>query len=275
MAFQAQAQPAAVLSKTDYDRVIANPDDDQAFQTLLERLPRIRVGEAPGRIYYVLEGDLLLSEGQVRSTFKRYNSDPKPVLPNGELLVMTANGQPVYWPVQARALTYTIDTSGFTPTERKLVETTLKKATDDWVQACTTCRLTFTQVTYRPGTPGDATFHVAKVGDEGGFIAASFFPNDPLDQRVLQIAPLFFRLGVGDYDPVGALRHEIGHILGYRHEQIQGVPGCEQEDNHWKPLTRYDAHSVMHYFCGGSGTLKLELSDLDKAGHKKAYGTTQ
>ena len=31
----------------------------------------------------------------------------------------------------------------------------------------------------------------------------------------------------------------------------------------------------MHYFCGGSGSLDLALTELDRAGHRKLYGPTQ
>jgi len=55
-------------------------------------------------------------------------------------------------------------------------------------------------------------------------------------------------------------------------EHIAGIPGCGVEDNNWKPLTPYDKSSVMHYFCGGAGSMTLALSPTDVAGHRGLYG---
>ena len=51
------------------------------------------------------------------------------------------------------------------------------------------------------------------------------------------VDPIFFN---SQYDPVGVFRHELGHVLGYRHEHIRGIPGCGFEDSRWQPLTPYD-----------------------------------
>lgn len=75
------------------------------------------------------------------------------------------------------------------------------------------------------------------------------------------------------FDKTGVLRHELGHVLGYRHEHIGNVPGCNTEGVSWERLTPYTPNSVMHYFCGGAGSFDLSLRDLDKAGHRCLYLT--
>ena len=67
----------------------------------------------------------------------------------------------------------------------------------------------------------------------------------------------------------GVLRHELGHILGFRHEHTRDqaqAPHCF-EDSNFRPATEYDAASVMHYpHCNGEGNWSFELTQLDKRG---------
>jgi hypothetical protein len=89
------------------------------------------------------------------------------------------------------------------------------------------------------------------------------------EKRYVYVDPSYFRT---DYDRVGIFRHELGHLLGYRHEQIDRLSGCyHTEDNRWEELTPYDPKSVMHYFCGGHGTKTLAITDVDRAAHRKVY----
>jgi hypothetical protein len=115
-----------------------------------------------------------------------------------------------------------------------------------------------------------ATFRVQYQPEDVPYIAAAFFPHDPLYRRIVYIARDFYDPGMG-FTQAGVLRHELGHVLGYRHEHIVGIPGCRLEGSQWKELTPYDPKSVMHYFCGGGGTSEMKLSGSDIAGHTKLY----
>ena len=92
------------------------------------------------------------------------------------------------------------------------------------------------QFEYRPqlddpaGRNGAALFSVAYVDARGRFIAAAFFPDQPKERRVIVIDPSFFKPGLG-FNKVGVLRHELGHVLGFRHEHIRSgaPPGCPGE----------------------------------------------
>jgi hypothetical protein len=94
--------------------------------------------------------------------------------------------------------------------------------------------------------------------------------------------------------PVGALRHELGHMLGLRHEHPWrgGVfdPSCAELPTEPAADTTgaqigskaYDRESVMHYpfnsvatrLCGGITTSSLNLSATDKADIQLLYGMT-
>ena len=55
------------LSRADYDRVLANPGDETVFQDFLRKFPQhvFKDGEVT-RTFYIVEGDLLLTEQQMR-----------------------------------------------------------------------------------------------------------------------------------------------------------------------------------------------------------------
>lgn len=75
----------------------------------------------------------------------------------------------------------------------------------------------------------------------------------------------------------GVLRHELGHVLGFRHEHARPESnGVCAEDPDFRPLTPYDPASVMHYNaysrCAGSNVSDYLLTPLDRAGAVSLYG---
>lgn len=106
----------------------------------------------------------------------------------------------------------------------------------------------------------------------GQYLARSFFPSYERKNRNLLIDSSSF--GYSFVALSGFLRHELGHLLGFRHEHISnsGNHQCDEDDN-FIPLTPYDQSSVMHYpQCGGKNNIQdMILSPLDKEGLRKAY----
>ena len=105
-------------------------------------------------------------------------------------------------------------------------------------------------------------------------MASGFFPTYPPARRRILIDPQFFDDSVR-LQRAGVLRHELGHVLGFRHEHIRsGAPAvCPDEPGHDViNLTDYDPRSVMHYFCGDVGSTDLTLTELDVFGAQKVYG---
>ncbi|HEY9039043.1 MAG TPA: hypothetical protein VIN05_08915 [Roseovarius sp.] len=117
-------------------------------------------------------------------------------------------------------------------------------------------------------------FDVRPVNAGGQFLAAAFFPNDPRHDRSVVIDPSSFNLDPnGNLTLRGILRHELGHVIGARHEHVRPDAGACFEDNDWRPVTDYDAFSVMHYpQCNGLGDWTLRLTETDKNGVACIYG---
>lgn len=81
--------------------------------------------------------------------------------------------------------------------------------------------------------------------------------------------------------PTGVMRHELGHILGFRHEHpwapAQGncsePPTDPSSDATGRRLTDYDQLSVMHYpSCNGVAGADHTISYLDGVGARSIYG---
>ncbi len=217
---------------------------------------------------YVVEGDLLLTDQQLRDYLVNAASGGAPLLSN-ELIVNTSAGRDDIWPRDNRKLSYSIDRASFGPGQAAIVQENLAKAAKAWIDACPSCGLSFrlNDAVQRPRRK-PMHFVVRKVSS-GGLLATSFFPSDEAANMVLVIDQSYFTTR---YDPVGILRHELGHILGYRHEHIEGIPGCYREGGTWRRLTAYDSRSVMHYLCGGKRDLKFQLTPSDIRAHQAKYG---
>lgn len=250
-----------------YRAAIAEPFDEARKRAYLGSLPR-HGG------YYVVEGDLRMTEDEVLSYLVARGDAPAPVERHSELLVnLHAGTRDFYRDPDQRKLTYAVDRSSFPDeSQYKTVIEAMQKATQDWMDACSECKIQFVHVREQDAAPSQdkVNFTVRYQDSQGAYIAMAPFPHDPPLERYLDIDPSFFTT---TFDKVGVFRHELGHILGYRHEHIRGVAGCYLEDDDWQPLTQYDPKSVMHYFCGGNGNIKLELTALDREGHHKLYGS--
>jgi hypothetical protein len=259
----------------------------EVFQKLKAAVPQGSIG---GKTYYYVEGDLRLDEDQLllysrerAAQNERYkiaqlggpSSGPLP----GQLLADTLNGQILRWPLGS-TLTYCVIKESFSDEEYNAVVANMKAAGDAWADACNIKFAHKAELDGIPNTdrspPNGVLFYVKKTNPAGNVIAASFFPRSPRSQRKLVIMPFYFEPRM-PMDRVGTLRHELGHILGFRHEHIrsEAPPVCSTGEPLADaiPLTAYDPRSVMHYFCpdGHVGTTQQAITDLDKAGALRIY----
>lgn len=116
-------------------------------------------------------------------------------------------------------------------------------------------------------------FDVRPVDVDGEYLARAFFPSSSRAQRNVLIDVSAFSLGGGGVDLLGVMRHELGHVLGFRHEHTRPEAGTCFEDSAHRPLTPYDRDSVMHYpQCNGNMSSRLEITALDAQGAALVYG---
>lgn len=125
-------------------------------------------------------------------------------------------------------------------------------------------------------------FDVSPAPESSWYFARAFFPDNEEreDRRVLintsEIdSSMDDEQFEGKLNLRGILRHELGHVLGFRHEHIRpensGNFFC-MENEDFRPLTEYDARSVMHYpQCDGEGDWGLEFTDIDAQGARFFY----
>jgi hypothetical protein len=256
-------------------------------ESLFDRLKRGKSIPVDGETYWRVEGDTLLDEDQLRIYAQQQEAlqaakvamqeAGRPLVANAELVGITEGNKIVRWAPSVE-LSYTVLRQTFTiggDAGYELVVDSLRRATADWEK---TCGVKFIYKTKLDGSnslrPAGALFTVREFDASGAFIAAAFFPKDPVNRRRVLIDPSFYSPALR-FNKVGVLRHELGHVLGFRHEQIrsEAPPGCPDEDTYGTiNLGDYDPRSVMHYFCGGVGSDTLAITELDRAGAQRVYG---
>lgn len=105
------------------------------------------------------------------------------------------------------------------------------------------------------------------------YYARAFFPRDDRLYRNVRIDDLAFEPLPGKLTLTGILKHEIGHILAFRHEQISPDPGKCYEFEPWIQLNDVDEFSIMGYAdCNTNKSWSVELTAQDETSAACLYG---
>ena len=265
-----RADEAADKGRLILQEAIKNPDDPAklaAFKATLIEAPT-------GSGQYLVEGDYLISEGELKSYLRRLRNPTPEVVNSIELIINAPRGRLDYIRDLAdRKMLYAIDRASFPNSDAAdKVSEKFRLAATEWEEVCPECGISFQEKSLNEIGDDLRSFIVRYQNVQGGPIARAFFPSTASGKRDVAVFPGYFDPNL-QFDLIGVFRHEIGHILGYRHEHIPNVPGCATEGSEWKPLTPYTPNSVMHYFCGGRGSLDLGIRTADRQGHRCIYLT--
>jgi hypothetical protein len=241
------------------------------------------------RTYYVAEGDTLLDEHQLAAYSLEREAREKLWQARAAasaaglgterlhgnvrgLVAQTQGGRIVRWR-PGTVLSYRVVRETFSQENYDVVVAAMRAACLEWEQTCGVDFKHRADLDKKRGVaPEGAMFVVRQVDTGGQFIAAAFFPNDPKDRRHVIVDPSYYTT---TFDQVGVFRHELGHVLGFRHEHIrsEAPPDCPDEPLFdTRNLGRYDPQSVMHYFCGDVGSSDLRITELDRTGSQTVYG---
>ncbi len=219
---------------------------------------------------YIVNGDIpLQSEEQLRDFYQEVIS-PSP--PTTSLIVNQVYGSDDIWSArQAQDLTYCVSTDF--GADHSAVVDAMEAGGNQWEGA--TAAVDFTHDASQDencSTSNNNVLFSIEPVTGASYVARAFFPSSSKSTRnVLVNTDQIFSSGSWTADDV--LAHELGHTLGFRHEHTRPEAGTCFEDNNWRPLTPYDASSIMHYpQCNGASS-DLSMTEQDREGIRSVYGS--
>jgi hypothetical protein len=228
---------------------------------------------------YVIEGDLAVSLEELREHYQRgveaaeqQRTEVEEKIGTSHLpsiVNLVGSSRDVWSASTARNLTYCVS-NDFGSSKTRVVDE-MAQASAGWEAVA---NVDFQYLSAHDGncfnTNGNVLFAVRPWNGNG---ACAFFPSGGgCEIRTVVMNLSSFSQPV---TTLGVFRHELGHVLGLRHEHIRvagTTPFCTESSN-WSSLTNYDSASVMHYpWCPGSTNGgDLVITSQDAAGAAMLY----
>lgn len=237
---------------------LSTNQDLDGFEEFRARTPRI--GGPAGE--YVVEGDIAIRSDE--DLFAYWLGQQS----RGALIVGTSGGVDVKWNNTDKLnLTYCVNNNFW---DFNLVVAALDVAAREWEARA---NVNFIHVPAQDGAGcttanNNVMFNVIQDSTIGGSAAIAFFPGDSRPNRHLRVNPGSLNQTPGHL--AGLFGHELGHILGFRHEQERPENPCPDATG-WRSLTAYDPESIMHQL--GCGLDSFEWwTEKDREGSSTLYG---
>ena len=237
------------------------PDDVPTFQ----EFEASTYQDADGS--YIVNGDEpISSKGELREFYDQLIGVESVT---NRLAVKTVDGVDDKWSdTEVSELSYCVSTEF--GTRHDDIVSTMASATALWESQPSKIDFSYDSSADADCTTGNTSvvFSVEPV-ETTQYIARAFFPDDPKSKRNILVDDEVWTHP--SWTPTNLLGHELGHVLGFRHEHTRPEAGACFENNNWRPLTDYDSASIMHYpQC--NGTSDMSMSDTDRAGIITLYG---
>lgn len=256
----------------------APPDSSESDEAWIAFRESARRSSPEGE-YFLVEWDLGLSESLLHDYYQSTVAGGGQGVVEAELTVNLNGSSDDIWSRQdALDLKYCVST-GFGSNYARAVDE-MENATSSWMRianvrfthvtsADSTCTTSNSSVDF-PVTPW-AMGGACSFGPSGGGCVAGTLVMDFND---FDTNPAYSTLSP-NLTTTGVFRHELGHILGFRHEQVRPeawAAGCPTENSSWRALTPYDMASVMHYpWCNGVTASDMMLTREDQVGAVLEY----
>jgi serralysin len=239
-------------------------------------LARFRASLVPTQGGYVFEGDLFVPEDRVEEFYRAEvaAADGVGTARQAAILAQYNGHDDINTSGLQYNLTYcvariTFTTPGFSQAMHDMVVAAINTAAAQWEQ---TANVNFIHVPSEDTNCTSANTNVwfnirpSPVASPDYAILA-FFPHSSRADREILVA--------AEGTSSATWLHELGHVLGFRHEHIRPeAPGACEPTATWRPLTPYDNRSVMHYHsgeCAGPAST-YSITRLDRLAAQRIYG---
>jgi hypothetical protein len=217
----------------------------------------------PGGVY-IINGDTPVNgKKALREIWEKYFNQ-------GALIVHHPGGVDAKWDkTTKKALTYCVS-DAFGANKPAMLAALTAATTQGWESFA---NVDFIHVTAQDATCNETNpnvvFDIRPVSGQP-YLARAFFPGGERASNNVLVDESSFTQTTW---PLGnIIAHELGHVLGFRHEHTRPESGTCFEDSDWRPLTPYDSASVMHYpQCNGTNPA-LSFTPTDGTGAAALYG---